>query len=70
MCANTYEYASIAHHPLPNMGTYNATKAALTSLAKTTALEEAPNGVRVNIISPGPILTEMVSWVAGKTYSN
>ena len=29
-------------------------------LAKTLALEEAPHGVRVNLVSPGAILTDMV----------
>ncbi len=48
---------------------YSASKAALTSLAKTTAIEEAPNGVRVNIISPGAIMSEMTDpFVAGKKY--
>ncbi len=48
-----------ARHPIPSGSVYNASKAALTSLAKTTALEEAPKGVRANIISPGPIMSEM-----------
>ena len=41
------------------LGGYCASKAALTQLAKTMALEEAPNGVRVNVISPAGIVTEM-----------
>jgi NAD(P)-dependent dehydrogenase (short-subunit alcohol dehydrogenase family) len=36
---------------------YCATKAALVSLAQTTALELAPHGIRVNAIAPGDILT-------------
>lgn len=37
---------------------YCATKAALTGLTKTMALELAPYGIRVNGIAPGDILTE------------
>ncbi len=36
---------------------YAATKAALSSLGRTLAVELAPRGVRVNVISPGPIDT-------------
>jgi NAD(P)-dependent dehydrogenase (short-subunit alcohol dehydrogenase family) len=36
---------------------YAATKAALSSLGRTLAVELAPRGVRVNAVSPGPIRT-------------
>ena len=36
---------------------YSATKAALRSLARTTAAELAPRGIRVNTVAPGPIET-------------
>jgi NAD(P)-dependent dehydrogenase (short-subunit alcohol dehydrogenase family) len=36
---------------------YSATKAALRSLARTTANELAPRGIRVNTVAPGPIVT-------------
>ena len=36
---------------------YSATKAALSSLARTLANELAPRGIRVNEVSPGPIAT-------------
>jgi NAD(P)-dependent dehydrogenase (short-subunit alcohol dehydrogenase family) len=36
---------------------YAATKAALSSLARTLANELAPRGIRVNEVSPGPIAT-------------
>lgn len=38
---------------------YSASKAALSGLARTSALELAPHGITVNVISPGPFETEM-----------
>lgn len=40
------------------MGLYDATKAALLSLTRTLAAEEAGHGVRVNAVCPGSTLTE------------
>ena len=36
---------------------YSAAKAAVRSLARTLAAELAPVGIRVNVLSPGPIDT-------------
>ncbi len=38
---------------------YCAAKGGLTNLIETLAIEEAPNGIRVNAIEPGMILTPM-----------
>ncbi|HYB41145.1 MAG TPA: SDR family oxidoreductase, partial [Candidatus Methylomirabilis sp.] len=46
-----------AHIGMPNTSVYAASKAALISLAKTLSAELLPRGVRVNVISPGPIQT-------------
>lgn len=40
-----------------NMGQYDATKAAINSLTRTLAHEEAEHGIRVNSICPGGTLT-------------
>jgi NAD(P)-dependent dehydrogenase (short-subunit alcohol dehydrogenase family) len=42
---------------MPTSSVYAATKAALRSLARTLAAELLPRGIRVNAVSPGPILT-------------
>lgn len=39
--------------PYPNASAYNGAKAAVNQMAKTWAVELAPNGVRVNVIEPG-----------------
>ena len=50
--------SSIANEKgFPGMSVYGATKAAVRSLARTLATELAPRGIRVNVISPGPIET-------------
>ncbi len=42
---------------MPAASVYSATKAAVRSLARTLGAELAPCGIRVNVISPGPIET-------------
>jgi len=48
-----------AHIGMPNTSVYAASKAALISLAKTLSAELLPSGVRVNVISPGPVHTPL-----------
>lgn len=43
----------------PGSSAYAATKAALRSLVRTAASELAPQGIRVNAVSPGPIETPL-----------
>jgi glucose 1-dehydrogenase len=45
--------------PHAGSGAYSPSKAALTMLAQTLALEWAPDGVRVNVVSPGMTRTPM-----------
>jgi NAD(P)-dependent dehydrogenase (short-subunit alcohol dehydrogenase family) len=45
---------------------YGMTKAALIHLAKAMAFELAPDGISVNAISPGPVLTEYMEQEYGR----
>lgn len=52
--------SSIAAQSLgSNMGTYNVAKAGMEALAMTLAKEERANGIRVNIVAPGLVDTDM-----------
>jgi NAD(P)-dependent dehydrogenase (short-subunit alcohol dehydrogenase family) len=44
---------------LPGLSVYSASKAALRSLARTFSAELVDRGIRVNVISPGPIETPL-----------
>jgi NAD(P)-dependent dehydrogenase (short-subunit alcohol dehydrogenase family) len=48
-----------AHIGMPNSSVYAASKAALISLAKTLSSELLSRGVRVNVVSPGPVTTPL-----------
>lgn len=45
---------------LPGTTVYGATKAALRSFGRTFAKELLPRGIRVNTVSPGPIVTPIL----------
>lgn len=38
---------------------YSATKAAMVGMARTWALELAPDGITVNLVAPGPVRTDL-----------
>jgi NAD(P)-dependent dehydrogenase (short-subunit alcohol dehydrogenase family) len=48
-----------AHIGMPNTTVYAASKAALISLAKTLSSELLSKGIRVNVVSPGPVSTPL-----------
>ncbi len=51
---------------LPGLPAYVASKHGVVGLTKTTALENAKTGIRVNAVCPGVIKTPMVDRVTGK----
>ncbi len=53
-----------AHVAQPNRWTYNATKGALLAMTRCQALDLAPDGIRVNVVSPGWTWTPEVAKAA------
>ena len=49
-----------AHMGMPGSSVYSASKAAVVSLAKTLSADLLPRGVRVNVVSPGPVTTPIL----------
>lgn len=48
-----------AHAPFPGLGAYSAARAALLMLCRQLAQEWAPDGIRVNTVSPGLVRTPL-----------
>ena len=42
---------------MPNVSVYSATKAAVRNFARTLTTELKGTGIRINVVSPGPVLT-------------
>jgi NAD(P)-dependent dehydrogenase (short-subunit alcohol dehydrogenase family) len=55
-----------AHMRMPGLGAYAASKAAVSALSRTAALEYIRDGIRINAVSPGPVDTPM-SLLPGET---
>lgn len=56
--------SSTIYQGTTGMGVYAASKAAIRSLGRTWAAELAPRGVRVNVITPGPVATPAIVGLA------
>lgn len=57
--------STAADHPVPPLGSYSASKAALVMLVRQMALEWGPDGIRCNCVSPGPTDTGMTRAAFG-----
>jgi 3-oxoacyl-[acyl-carrier protein] reductase len=57
--------SSTTMYMLPNYGCYVASKGAVEQLTRSLSREVSSRGIRVNVVSPGPIDTEL--FRAGKT---
>jgi len=58
--------SSVAPHaPIPGCSIYAASKAGATTLGRTLAVELAPRGIRVNVVSPGPTDTPLAGRTIG-----
>ena len=55
-----------AYGPGPSICAYGSSKAALLNLTKAMAMEWAPWKVRVNALSPGPFMSEMMAGAAAQ----
>jgi NAD(P)-dependent dehydrogenase (short-subunit alcohol dehydrogenase family) len=46
---------------VPGFSGYTATKAAEIAMTKSSAVEEAPRGIRINAVAPGLVNTQLVA---------
>lgn len=53
--------SAVVHKGFENGSVYSATKGAVRNLARTISSDLAPRGIRVNVVSPGPIETPIYS---------
>ncbi len=58
--AISFVSSAVVNNGLANASLYAASKGALDSLCKSLAIELAPKGVRVNVVSPGAIDTPII----------
>lgn len=55
--------STVAFHPAFTEAAYRASKVALRSLVETAAIELAPHGIRVNMLTPGAFRTPLAARI-------
>ncbi len=53
--------SAVVHKGFENSSVYSATKGAVRNFARTLSTELSPRGIRVNVVSPGPVETPLFS---------
>jgi len=61
--------SSAAHEPMPGRTAYSAAKAGMNAFARALALEVDRDGINVNIVTPGPVETDMLQDVPFEMYA-
>jgi NAD(P)-dependent dehydrogenase (short-subunit alcohol dehydrogenase family) len=61
--------SSAAHEPMPGRTAYSASKAGMNAFARALALEVDRDGINVNLVTPGPVETEMLQDVPFEMYA-
>lgn len=62
--------SELAFKAAPGATLYCAAKAAVVQLTRALAVEEAPNGIRVNVVCPGPVDTTLLNPTVGAIPAN
>lgn len=57
--------SAVAHIGVPNLAVYAASKAGVVGMTRTAAMEYAKSGIRINVVSPGPVETPMTDRMFG-----
>jgi NAD(P)-dependent dehydrogenase (short-subunit alcohol dehydrogenase family) len=57
--------SELAFKAAPGATLYCAAKAAVVQFSRALAVEEAPNNIRVNVVCPGPVDTNLLNPTVG-----
>ncbi|MBL8533806.1 MAG: SDR family oxidoreductase [Betaproteobacteria bacterium] len=55
----------VGHIAFPGAAVYSASKHAVIGLTRSAALEQAKSGIRINVVSPGAVKTDMMDRFVG-----
>lgn len=60
-----FNASAVAEVGMAGISTYAATKGGVVALARSAAVEYAPQGIRVNVVNPGPVETPAAIEMSG-----